>query len=697
MTAVTTAGLLAGLFGSAFVPAARGAADLTAADNSSTLRCVTNAVDADVEVQGSAGGTCYAAAGSTVTIDVVINGGTEELGDWFNVILDGGAGATIVGYTADAEVRGFTLLNSNNTVNMSLVAAAADELEFRVQVKAPASGAYTYTLYDGAASTTALETLTIIGAAAGTADVPSAATSKVSKPCAGMAVTAAGDVLAAAADDIVVDTDGNVAADDAAVNDLVAGGGSLCSASLVPVISASDAGGYVMQIQILDAFGSAVTSAVKGQIRATITGNAGVNLGDTYVDEATLCASDSATTALLTPDGKDYLCIKGDGDAGSATVTITSGNVTFTRTVKFLGAVDSITIAGPTHMTTNDSNTDVAFQDGLSVVCKDEAGTVIGDGGGVAADYETGAYSLDGDRGACSSANLSFSVKDSVGASVATFGDDDTGAALILTAARVASEFSDENNGATIATASEAKNGYWDIPAAVCAEGKEGETRKIMVSYAALLEDSNEITVTCVANKVKVTSLTALATGTSGSATSGANGQTIKVSVAATDGYGRPAGTGSSFTFTTVGTGGSTSGATASFGGGSATLTITLGTTSGAQYVIYSATDGDQVTTGAQAFAQKISFTVSNSGDALVDYALTKSGAKVTGSNFASRATVKVEVENASKGTVKVYTRKANAAGKVIYTIAGRGTFYVTMYTGAAGAEVLSNTVTVKR
>jgi hypothetical protein len=113
--------------------------------------------------------------------------------------------------------------------------------------------------------------------------------------------------------------------------------------------------------------------------------------------------------------------------------------------------------------------------------------------------------------------------------------------------------------------------------------------------------------------------------------------------------------------------------------------------------VLYSATDGDQVTTGAQAFAQKISFTVTNSADSLSDYVLTKSGAKVTGSNFSARATVKVEVENASKGTVKVYTRKANAAGTVVYTVAGRGTFYVTMYTGAAGAEVLSNTVTVKR
>jgi len=694
VTAVTTAGLLAGLFGSAFMPAARAAITYSTATAASTLQC--SAADTDVEVQGDADGTCYAAAGTTVSVTVTVTDAAPLAEEQYGALsIDGSSGATVVGYTADAEVIGFSLVNADNTANFSVQNAGGAATAFTIQVKAPAAGSsYTYTL---STSTTSLGVLTIIGAAAGTTSVPSAATSKVSKPCAAMSVTAAGDVLVAATDDIVVDTDGNVAVDDAAVNDLVAGAGSLCTASLVPVISASDAGGYVMQIQIKDAFGNVVTSQVNGQIRATITGNAGVNLGDTYVDEATLCASDSATSALLTPDGKDYLCIKGDGDAGSATVTITSGTVTFTRTVKLLGAVASITIDGPTHMTTNDSNTDLAFQDGLSVVCKDDAGTVIGDGGGTAADYETGAYSLDGDRGTCSSTNLSFSVKDSVGASVGTFADDDTGAALILVAARVASEFSDENNGATIATASEAKNGYWDIPASVCAEGKEGNTRKIMVSYAALLEDSNEITVTCVANKVKVTGLTALATGTSGSATSGANGQTIKVSVAATDGNGRPAGTGSSFTFTTVGTGGSTSGATASFGGGSATLTITLGTTSGAQYVLYSATDSDEVTTGSQAFAQKISFTVSNSGDALVDYALTKSGAKVTGSNFASRATVKVEVENASKGTVKVYTRKADAAGKVVYTIAGRGTFYVTMYTGAAGAEVLSNTVTVKR
>ena len=458
-----------------------------------------------------------------------------------------------------------------------------------------------------------------------------------------------------------------------------------------------------MQIQIKDAYDNVVTSAVNGQIRATITGNAGVNLGDTYVSEAALCASDSATTALLTPDGKDYLCIKGDGDAGSATVTITSGSVTFTRTVKLLGGVDSITISGPTHMTTNDSNTDVAFQDGLSVVCKDDTGTVIGDGGGVAADYATGAYSLDGDRGACSSANLAFSVKDSVGASVGTFGDDDagTGGAIILTAARVASEFSDENNGATVATASEAKNGSWDIPAAVCAEGKEGATRTITVSIAALLEDSNVITVTCVANKVKVTSLTALATGTSGSATSGANGQTIKVSVAATDGYGRPAGTGSSFTFTATKSNADatfSAGASASFAAGSATLTITLGTTSGAQYVIYSATDSDGVTSGSQAFAQKISFTVSNGADALTARTISvgTKGIVVTASGFAAGSVVKFEVENAATGVVRTYSRKANASGVATWKNATSALKYVTAYP-AADTSAITETIEVKR
>ena len=704
VTAVTTAGLLAGLFGSAFVPAARGAITYSTATAASTLQC--SAADADVEVQGDADGTCYAAAGTTVSVTVTVTDAAPLAEEQYGALsVDGSSGATIVGFTADAEVIGFSLLNADNTVNFSVQNVGAAATVFTMQVKAPAAGSsYTYTLYT---STTDLGDLVIIGAAAGTANVTSAAKSVVSAPCNAFGIVDNdGDVLldgvtASAANDVIFDGDGDVeAADDASVNDLVASGGVRCADVKIPTVAAGD--NYVLQIQVLDAFGNAVTTDVNGQIRATVTGPAGVTAIDTYTTTAAVCGDDTAKTDVLGhTDDSDYVCLLGDGDSGVATLTITSGSWSVTRTVRFLGGVDSITISGPTHMTTNDSNTDVAFQDGLSVVCKDDAGTVIGDGGGVAADYETGGYSLDGDRGACSSANLSFSVKDSVGASVGTFADDDTGAALILTAARVASEFSDENNGATIATASEAKNGYWDIPAAVCAEGKEGATRTITVSIAALLEDSNVITVTCVANKVKITSLTALATGTSGSATSGANGQTIKVSAAATDGYGRPAGTGSSFTFTATKSNADASfaaGASASFGAGTATLTITLGTTSGAQYVIYSATDSDGVTSGSQAFAQKISFTVSNGADALTARTISvgTKGIVVTASGFAAGSVVKFEVENAATGVVRTYSRKANASGVATWKNATNALKYVTAYP-AADTSAITETIEVKR
>jgi hypothetical protein len=486
---------------------------------------------------------------------------------------------------------------------------------------------------------------------------------------------------------------------DGAANTLVAGGGSPFATSATPTVAV--AGTYVTNINVRDTYNAAVTGAY-GRLTGSITGPAGIACAAEDSAGAPGSQSDTAKTTLvaLADDDGDIECVAtNDGDAGTSVMTVTVGSLTFTRTIVWLGGLDSITLSGPSHMAATGDEA-AGFFDALGVVCKDEAGNIIGDGGGLSTSY------TDGNLGACIDTALSFEVLDGTQDVTATYSDDSSNDAVTETTAPY--EFNDEHiyidslapgAGAGFSDLADdfsvAQDGNWSIPWELCQAGDEGETRTINAKVGVL--ESNKVTITCVKNKVKITSLTALATGTSGSATSGANGQTIKVSVAATDGYGRPAGTGSSFTFTTVGTGGSTSTATASFAGGSATLTLTMGATSGAQYVIYSATDGDQVTTGSQAFAQKISFTVSNSSDVLADYALTKSRAKVTGSNFASRATVKIEVENASKGTVKVYTRKANAAGKVVYTVVGRGTFYVTMYTGAAGAEVLSNTVTVKR
>jgi hypothetical protein len=666
VTAVTTAGLLAGLFGSAFVPSVNGAAALTAAAAASTVACVSSATDTDVIVAGSADGTCYAKAASTVSVTVTLEetGGTNEVGDWASVILDGGTGATIVSYTASSEVRGFNIVNSSNTANISTVAVATTELAIiTVAVKAPALGAtYTYSIYDGAASSTSLGTLTIVGSDATKSGVASATTSSATAVC-------------------TAGTGGSA---------LAAGGGALCATSQVPTIAAD--GIFAVNVATQDAFSVVVTTA--GYMTATVSGSASGGI-DYEADGDCTGSTDETTTSLVaTPDGADAICFTSDGTPGLATITITTGPLSYVRNIMVLGSMTSIVLSAPTHMTSDDSNTDSNFYDAVGVICKDLAGNQIGDGGGEAQDGETAAYQLDGDPGSCIDTNLAFTVLEGNGAAVAVT-DDSSGAALIAAADRVAGEFSDEANG-TLAAGSEAENGYWDIPSAVCAAGEAGDTRTIKVTNG--LVESNTVTLTCVANKVSITSLTALATGTSGSATGGANGQTIKVSVAATDGSGRPAGLGSGFTFTaTRSDATATAGTAVSFAGGTATLTITLGTNSGAQYVIYSATDANTATTGAQAFAQKISYTGTNGGDVLSDYILTKSGGKVTGSNFSSRATVKVEVENASKGTVKVYTRKANAAGKVVYTLVGRGTFYVTMYTGAAGAEVLSNTVTVRR
>jgi len=691
VTAVTTAGLLAGLFGSAFVPAARGA------DEDQNIESMALA-STDADVDATVGSIIYATAGAVVDMTVTFQANNDDADDDINdagILTVTATGTTISSVTANAY--GSVIPSATNKTAsgyMTFAAAnagtAGDAFTITVKVLAPADGATATfsTSFDGQDAGTEDASISIVGVASSGSNKPYAGYS-------GLSGKSAVDLDTAAAGSVIVDADTT----NGAVVTLKAATGVRLADGANPAIA--NGAEYRMQIQSFDKYNVGVTSVANGLIRATYSGTAtgGITLSDTNA----ACSDDSSSSATLSAglDGTEYVCFQSDGDAnGAGTITVTFGGLTYTRSFIVLGASSTVTISGPTHVTSG-LGAVAAFNDAITVTCKDDAGTVIGDGGGDVLDY------TDGDRGDCGAAALTFTLLDSSNGStvIATTDTDDAGATTAAALAAAGSVFNDLHlyqnvSGAgfsdLVDTFSVADDGNFDLPTAVCADGDQGETRTLQVQLSAV-KKSNVLTMTCVAAKVKITSLTALATGTSGSATSGANGQTIKVSVAATDGYGRPAGTGSSFTFTAVGTGGSTSGATASFGGGSATLTITLGTISGAQYVLYSATDSDQVTTGAQAFAQKISFTVTNSADALVDYVLTKSGAKVTGSNFAARATVKIEVENASKGTVKVYPRKANAAGKVVYTVVGRGTFYVTMYTGAAGAEVLSNTVTVKR
>ena len=700
MTAITTAGLLAGLFGSAFVPAARAAVVVQAATAAGSLvACDVTDTDVDSGTAATDSTTCYVKAGAT--IDLVMQIGlvdADGADDTFTatVVTVTATGTTISSLGATANGAWALASNSKSaSAYVDDVAAltgvgtgTARYNPFTLKVVAPAAGV-TATVVASSAAVASLGDVTLVGVGALSSGIPAANKS-------GISGKAAVDLdTASVTNSVLVDADTTAAA----LTTLVAAGGARLADGAAPAIA--NGAEYHIQVQSFDAYNVGVTSAANGLVRATLTGTAtgGITVTDTNV----VCSDDSSTSASLSAglDGKEYVCFQSDGDAnGSATITVTFGSLTYSRTFIVLGATNTVTIAGPTHIAQG-LGAVAAFNDQLSVVCKDDAGTVIGDGGGDADDY------TDGDRGDCIAANLTFTLLDTSNGSVAipVTAADDAGAATAAAVLAAGSVFSDAHNYQNVSgdgfsdlvdTFSVADDGNYDLPNAICALGDAGETRTLQVQRS-ITKKSNILTMTCVANKVKITGLTALTTGTSGSATSGANGQTIKVSAAATDGAGRPAGLGTSFTFTATKSWTAAGTDSVSFAAGAGTITITLPTNSGAQYVIYSAADGDTATTGAQAFAQKISFTVTNGADVLSDYSLTKKGSKVTGSNFSARATVKVEVENASKGTVKVYTRKANAAGKVVYTIAGRGTFYVTMYTGTAGAEVLSNTVTVSR
>ena len=708
VTAVTTAGLLAGLFGSAFVPAVR-----AVADNAATITC---AADGDVAYQTAADGIVYAPSGATVSCVVVIDRLTDGLATLTttggNTIVsvpsvDASAGAADAHASDAAVIWTINAAGTSASANLNHITDDADETAddviVTVNVKLGSATGF-LNVYKGSSSGTELADIQFTPST-DVAAVPSGSYSQVSVACAPFAAVATGDDITVSADNkVVADTENtvNFLAADANLNTLVAAGGTYCTSSTgIPAVAAG--GVYFMQVKVYDAYGVAVPTAANVVISATLSSGspAGVEVID--FPSALGGTDDDLTDSLSETDGLDYVMITGDGDAGTTTVTVTVGSLTYTRTVIFLGSVDTLTLSGPTHMAAVGAER-AGFLDALGVVCKDEAGTVIGDGGGTAALY------TDGDLGGCADTALSFEVLDGTADVTSTYSDDSGDTAVTETT--VAYEFNDEHiyidslapgAGAAFSDAADAfsvaQDGNWSIPWELCQAGDEGETRTINVKVGIL--ESNKVTITCVKNKVKITSLTALATGTSGSATSGANGQTIKVSVAATDGYGRPAGTGSSFTLTATKSNADASFAAealASFGAGSATLTITLGTTSGAQYVIYSATDSDTVTSGSQAFAQKISFTVSNGADALTARTISvgTKGIVVTASGFAAGSVVKFEVENAATGVVRTYSRKANASGVATWKNATSALKYVTAYP-AADTSAITETIEVKR
>jgi hypothetical protein len=557
----------------------------------------------------------------------------------------------------------------------------ADDYDTTFRVVAPAAGVTATVVFFSDTDGTDTVTVTLIGRSSKVNGIPSQSDSTFDAEC---------------------------SPDDGTIQDV---GGGTCAVLSRAWFAAGDPAGW--DFTVADGYTDAVTDGYLAS--ATISGTSGV-AGVTLVNAGDCAAvtDDSSTSDVgfdPTGDGNDHVCLLNDGATlGIGTVTFTMGAVTKSYDFGFHGTLSSLSLSGPAQIPAGDhEELRQAWGDAFALVAKDAYGTRLDNGGGLAADVETdgaaetgyfdGADEMDSPVFAViDQASVSLAVTDSQGAEDAydalavgalEFADD---LVYDLSAAGTTSDFA----------ISEAEDNAYNVPLGLCGEDEEGETRSITATIGTLT--SNAVKVTCVSDTVKIISMTALATGTSGSATSGKNGQTIKVQVVAEDGMGNPAGAGASFAFTATksdanATAGATIGAFASavqFSAGTATLTITLGANSGSQYVIYSAVDGNEYTTAKEAFAQKISFTVTNDADAFTALSISvgPKGRVVTASGFNAGETVVFEVENAGTGVVRQYNRKANASGVATWRNATGVLKYVT---AIDSDDNLTDTISVRR
>jgi hypothetical protein len=552
-----------------------------------------------------------------------------------------------------------------------------NDWDFTFKVVAPAAGSTgTITIAANTAGTDSA-TATLIGVGAKSTGVPSAAESTFDAACA-----------------FTVGTE-------------QAAGGTLCATSKVTYFDVDTEFGIGVDIE--DGYGTDVTAGYL--LSATATGALG---GIEWEADADCSSADDATSssASASPNGPDTLCFNSDGESlGSGVITITIGNLSKTYKFGIIGSLKTLSLSAPAYIpaVANGDELRDAWGDAFVLTAKDAAGTVLGDGGGTAADVtEDDGDAGDGDGTGYSDGDINmtaadFAVLDENGSAMTVTtseGDEDDAADdLSLGALEFADDlvkYIDADSALLNYAVSEMHNNAYNVPVDLCGEDDEGETRTVSATSGTVT--SNKVVVTCVSDDVKIVSMTALATGTAGSATAGKNGQTIKVEVVAQDGMGNPAGAGAAFTFTVTKSDATTtaSGAISSFSGGKATLTITLGTASGSQYVIYSATDSNSYTTAKEAFAQKVSYTVTNDADALTALSISTGpkGRVVTASGFNAGELVKFEVENALTGVVRTYNRKANASGVATWRNATAALKYVT---AIDSDDNLTDTISVKR
>jgi hypothetical protein len=662
VTAITTAGLLAGLFGSAFVPVARAAAD--AVDPVLTSVACTGADNTGAITSNANTCTWVSTTAPVITTTYTFDG--VDVGTYSWTL---GSGVTLSNYSAVGT--------GNNTFNVALVGST---LNANVTTQAAGAG-------------TLVVTLTLAKASAGTVTIASPlGTAGTGRTLTVKSIAAAAAGVATPYTSVVLDqTTTRTITDDVTANSTTGIAGTTSVNSSVDYVSAAFGADGIFEWNYIvrDTYAAAGMNLAAKQFTAAVspTTCGTVDIGSS---SANAVNSFAATTTAVGLDGSAnnatnnlFVGWKHPGaDKGClATITITesaTGTVIDTFKIGALGETASVTLTGPSHVAAN-LVTDEDMEGQLVIVAKDKNGITI-----------PGTF-----------ADPSFTAKDA------------DGLALTITPTDATTAGGADEGG----TADDNKFGF--LATGLCPADSEGKVRTIYAEGETLVATgkakSNTISVTCTG---KLAYVSAIAFGK----TSYYPSESATVTFTMKDSAGRTAGVGSYMVGTgyaianSPATGGSATtepaaiidsldtnndGADAAEKGilvqtaGTYEYAYVMGTAAGVAGFLFDITDNDGVTAGSQQGLFTVK-TVVSAAFAAVSDATISAGAKkkIATATFGAAAGKKVAfvLENAS-GVTKTYYRKANASGVAKYTIALRGTW--TVY--ATFGDEITDTVTLRK
>ena len=669
VTAVTTAGLLAGLFGSAFVPAARAAiaegvaeyaATCTGEDTNSESGLPTAAELGDAVTDTD--GTCNFLATVTPVVQVVLTAVDDvDDGDW-TFTVDGATIKSVSQGAADA---------AGGTVN-SITVDPSDYLSATANFTGDDGDDQGFTLNVTMNKLVAGKSATLTVTNSDDVDVIEVTVEAIAASLKNK-VSATYSTLSIAIPGTSFIDDADIADDELYV-----------MAEDIDVVGASTG---EIQVDVETVYNAnpvtwpLITAEVSGDLLVAATTAADCDLvtSGEYEKTATALADGENTICLVTENGDET-------DAGAATLTITAGGVELADyDITILGYVtDIVATKGMQHFAVGGALDGSATLYPAKLTYKDSAGGNLNTLCAKAAEV----CGIDTDYDDVVTWKLN------------------PGTGTFSTSARI--DVGDTPNFGA-GTSADGYVSYNDV----CNGADSGDVHGIRGSYVNEADDTvtEEWTVVCTDNEGIITKI-------AGEATSAAPGAEVDVLYTITDSEGRACGYGCQVTSDgdiTVtlqpATGAAASELRASDGtaliasdfddavveltivDGSGAVTVEMPTTAGNYaFVIDYADIGDGATEGSWT----VRFTVTNVAAAPTSQNLTAGSKKLTATadfGYSAAGTKIAFTLERSNGTVKTYYRKANADGVAKFTLRFRGTYEVT----ASFGDYITDTVILKK